>query len=97
VIRVFTGKDLVNAGVKLIPTSADFKRGDGAPTITPNRHALAVDTVRFVGEAVVAVIATAPHEARDASEAVQIDYEPLPAVVDTVAATASGAPVVVAG
>ena len=95
VARVLTGRDLVNAGVRPIPNSTDFKRSDGARTATPQRHALAVDTVRFVGEAVVAVIAATPLEARDAAEAVQIDYEPLPAVVDIVAATAAGAPAVV--
>jgi carbon-monoxide dehydrogenase large subunit len=52
--------------------------------------------VRFVGEAVVAVIAATALEARDAAEAVQIDYEPLPAVVDIATATAAGAPPVVA-
>ncbi|HVN34976.1 MAG TPA: xanthine dehydrogenase family protein molybdopterin-binding subunit [Casimicrobiaceae bacterium] len=96
VVRTFTGRDLAGAGVRPIPNSADFKRSDGSPTATPLRHALAVDTVRYVGEAVAAVIAEAPHQARDAAEAVQIDYEPLPAVVDTVAATVAGAPIVVA-
>lgn len=96
VARILTGRDLLNAGVQPIPNSADFKRRDGSPTMTPARHALAVDTVRFVGEAVVAVVAETPHQARDAAEAVQIDYDALPAVVDTVAASAPGAPVVVA-
>ncbi len=96
VARVLTGRDLVDAGVRPIPNSADFKRGDGARTATPERHALAVDTVRFVGEAVVAVIASTPLEARDAAEAVQIDYEPLAAVVDIPNAIAPGAPAVVA-
>ena len=57
VIAIVTGADLVRAGVKPLPLSADFRRGDGSPTASPPRHALAVDTVRFVGEAVAAVIA----------------------------------------
>jgi aerobic carbon-monoxide dehydrogenase large subunit len=93
---IVTGADLLRAGVKPIPNSADFRRADGKPTATPLRHALAVDTVRFVGEAVVAVIAASAREARDAAESVQVDYEPLPAVVDAQAALAPGAPVVVA-
>jgi carbon-monoxide dehydrogenase large subunit len=96
VARVFTGRDLVDAGVRPIPNSADFKRGDGSPTATPLRYALAVDAVRYVGEAVAAVVAATPLEARDAAEAVQVDYAPLPAVVDALAATAAGAPIVVA-
>jgi len=96
VAAIVTGRDLADAGVKPIPASADYRRADGTPTATPPRHALAVDTVRFVGEAVAAVLATTLHEARDAAERVQVDYEPLPAVVDVHAAIAPGAPVVVA-
>jgi carbon-monoxide dehydrogenase large subunit len=95
VAAVLTGADLVRAGVKPIPNSGDFKRADGGPTITPPHHALAVDTVRFVGEAVVAVIAATPLQARDGAERVDVDYAPLAAVVDTVAAAASDAPKVV--
>ena len=57
VVAVVTGEDLVRAGVKPLPTSTDFRRAGGAPTAAPPRHALAVDTVRFVGEAVAAVVA----------------------------------------
>jgi carbon-monoxide dehydrogenase large subunit len=96
VAGIFTGRDLVRAGVKPIPNSADFRRADGTPTATPPHHALAVDTVRFVGEAVAAVVAASPHEARDAVERIDVDYTPLPAVVDTLAATAPDAPTVVA-
>src|SRR6185437_8923141 len=92
VANVFTSRDLIRAGVKPIPNSADFRRGDGTPTATPPHHALAVDTVRFVGEAVAAVIAVSPHVARDAAERIEVDYAPLPAVVDTLAAIAPGAP-----
>ena len=95
VAAVLTGADLVRAGVKPIPNSGDFRRADGGPTITPPHHALAVDTVRFVGEAVVAVIAATPLQARDGAERVDVDYAPLSAVVDTVAAAASDAPKVV--
>ena len=45
-------------------------------------HGLAVDTVRFVGEAVVAVVAETREAAKDALEAVLVDYDELPAVVD---------------
>ena len=92
---VLTGADLVRAGVRPIPSSTDFRRADGSATVTPPHHALAVDTVRFVGEAVVAVIAATPLQARDAAERIDVVYAPLPAVVDTVAAASAGAPSVV--
>src|SRR6185312_11179695 len=95
VVAIVNGRDLLDARVKPIPNSADFKRSDGAPTQTPLHHALAIDTVRFVGEAVAAVIATTPLAARDAAERVGVDYAPLPAVVDVQAAVAADAPRVV--
>jgi carbon-monoxide dehydrogenase large subunit len=46
------------------------------------RQLLAVDKVRFVGEPVAAVVATDKYIARDAADLIEIDYEPLPAVVN---------------
>ena len=54
--------------------------------------AMAPDTVRFVGQAVAVVIAESKNLARDAAEAVVVDYEELPAVADVHAAIKSGAP-----
>jgi carbon-monoxide dehydrogenase large subunit len=94
VIAIVTGDDLVRAGVKPLPLSADFKRPDGSPTASPPRHALAVGAVRFVGEAVAAVIAQTLAQARDALETIDVRYEPLPSVVDATDAVAPGAPLV---
>ena len=69
VLAIVTGDDLVRAQVKPLPSSADFKRADGSPSASPPRHALAVGTVRFVGEAVAAVIAKSAEQAREAAEA----------------------------
>jgi CO/xanthine dehydrogenase Mo-binding subunit len=55
-------------------------------------YSLAVGKVRYVGEPVVAVVAETRELARDASELVEVEYEPLPAVVD--ARQAEGAPVI---
>src|SRR5579864_5770493 len=92
VIAIVSGEDLVRRGVKPLPAATDFKRADGAPAASPPRHALAVDTVRFVGEAVAAVIAESIEQARDAAEAIEVSYQPLPAVTDLVAAIAESAP-----
>jgi len=94
VIAIVTGEDLVRAGVKPLPQSSDFKRSDGSPTASPPQHALAVGDVRFVGEAVAAVIAHTVEQGRDALEAIEVRYEPLPMVVDIAAAVAHDAPLV---
>ncbi len=94
VLAVFTGAQLAEAGVKPIPTVQGFVRADGSPGASPPQRALAHEFVRFVGEPVVAVVAETRVAARDAAEAVFVDYEDLPAVVDPVKASAAGAPVV---
>src|SRR5262249_51478443 len=71
---------------------ADFKRADDSPCASPPRHALAVGTARFVGEAVAAVIADTIAQARDAAEAIAVSYEPLPAVTGLADAMATTAP-----
>ncbi|CAG0949460.1 aerobic carbon-monoxide dehydrogenase large subunit [Burkholderiales bacterium] len=94
VVAILTGGDLVRAGVKPLAQSADFRRADKSPTAAPPQHALAVGTVRYVGEAVAAIVAESPHQARDAAEAIRVHYEPLPHVADVDAAAAPGAPLV---
>ena len=93
VLAVYTGEQLARAGVKPMPPPAGFTRADGSAPATAPRRALALDTVRFVGEAVVAVVARSREAARDASEAVMVDYDELPAVVDPTQAVSPGAPV----
>jgi NitT/TauT family transport system substrate-binding protein len=56
-------------------------------------YALALGKVRYVGEAVVAVVAETRELARDASELVEVEYEPLDAVVDARKARGDGVPV----
>ncbi|MBP6564983.1 MAG: xanthine dehydrogenase family protein molybdopterin-binding subunit, partial [Burkholderiales bacterium] len=94
VVAILTGEDLVRAGVRPLVSSVDFKRADGSPTAAPPHHALAVGTVRYVGEAVAAIVAETMHQARDAAEAIEVRYEPLPSVADASAAVAPGAPLV---
>src|SRR5690348_15212626 len=57
VVAVLTGADLVADGVKPLPLAPIFKRPDGSPGASPLRPALAHEVVRFVGEAVAAVVA----------------------------------------
>lgn len=97
VLKVLTGADLEAAGVGHLPTVPIFKRLDGAPMSVPPRRVLAHEFVRFVGEAVVAVIAQTRIQAQDAAEAVLVDYAELPAVADAHGAIAAGAPEIWAG
>ena len=93
VLAVYTGADLVAAGVKPLPGTAGFKRADGGPGVTPPLHALAHERVRFVGEPVALVVAETLQQARDAAEAVFVDYAELPAVTTLAQALSPGAPV----
>jgi len=92
VLRVVTGAEMAEAGVKPMPGAAGFRRADGSDAASPPRLAMAHERTRFVGEAVAAVVAETVQQARDAAEAVVVDYEELPMVVDLASATADGAP-----
>jgi carbon-monoxide dehydrogenase large subunit len=94
VLAVITGADLVAAGVNPLPLAPIFKRPDGSPGASPLRSALAHETVRFVGEAVVALVAETPEQAKDALEAVLVEYDERPVVTELTEATADGAPLV---
>jgi len=94
VTAIYTGADLVKDNIGTLPTLDIFKRPDGSPMTVPPRRLLAHEVVRFVGEAVVAVVAKSRLEAQTAAEAIAVDYEVLSSVVDPVEATKPGAPVV---
>jgi aerobic carbon-monoxide dehydrogenase large subunit len=94
VVGVLTGADLVSAGVKPLPVAPMFQRPDGSPGATPLRPALADGVVRFVGEAVVALLAETADQAKDALEAIVVGYEDLPVVTELTEAAAEGAPLV---
>ena len=89
---VLTGAQLVAEGVPPMPTGAAFPRADGSPCATPQRLPLAHEAARFVGEAVAAVVADSVQQAKDAAEAVWVEYEELPVVPSLAAALAEGAP-----
>jgi carbon-monoxide dehydrogenase large subunit len=91
---VFTGADLEADNIGSLPTLPIFKRPDGSPMQAPPRRLLAHEVVRFVGEPVVAIVANSRMIAQTAAEAVMVDYDPLPAVVDPTQASEPGAPVV---
>jgi carbon-monoxide dehydrogenase large subunit len=91
-----TGVDVSDAaaapGVAAVFTAADIAELGHLPHIIPaystamTRPFLAADVVRFVGEPVAAVVAADRYQAADAADLVVVDYEPLPVVVDPLAA-----------
>ena len=65
------------------------------PTLSGDRQAvLATDKVRFQGQEVAFVVAEDRYSARDALELIDVEYEPLPAVVDARHALDPGAPLI---
>lgn len=94
VVAVFTGADIAAAGIGGVPCGwqVDFKNGD---TMKEPIHPLLVaDKVRYMGDAVVVVIAESPAAAKDAAELVLVDYEILDAVVKGPEALDPDAPLV---
>ena len=89
---VLTGADLLAAGVPAMAKPINFKRPDGSPLQTPERHLLATTRVRFVGEPVAVVVADSVAQAQAAAELVEVSYEPRPLAADMAQALASDAP-----
>ncbi|MCH8883343.1 MAG: xanthine dehydrogenase family protein molybdopterin-binding subunit [SAR324 cluster bacterium] len=79
-------------GVRAVVTAGDLPERLIGKCLQDER-ALAKDTVRFVGDRVAAVAADTPEIAGEALEAITVEYEPLPAVMDAFAALAPGAAV----
>jgi carbon-monoxide dehydrogenase large subunit len=92
VIAVLTGADAVADGVSSMPFMHLHKRPDGSPIIAAPRLPLSAGVVRFVGDAVAMVIAETRNAAKDGADLVEVDYEPLPAVVSVDQSGASDAP-----
>lgn len=92
VIAVYTWEDMAKEGAGDFSFPAMFPNADGSrPEMTP-RRSLAHEVVRYVGEAVVAIVAETHGQAQDAVELVEVDYDPLPSVSTIEDALKPGAP-----
>jgi carbon-monoxide dehydrogenase large subunit len=91
VLGIYTGKDL--AGIGGLPCGWQINSLDGSPMKEPKHPVLAEDKVRYVGDQVALVVAETLAQAKAAAAAIEVDYEALPAVVDT--GTADQAPAAV--
>jgi carbon-monoxide dehydrogenase large subunit len=94
VVAIITGQELVEAKLGEFPGPQGFQRAGGKPGSAPPYHALAVDAARYVGQGVAAIIAQTRAQAQAARDAISVDYEDLPAIVDVRAAVAKGATLV---
>ncbi len=94
---VVTGAELEAMGIKPMPGPMNFTRPDGSPINSTKRRILAHERVRYVGEPVAVVVAHTLEQARNAAEAVWVDYDPLPSVTTAQAALAAGAPLLADG
>ena len=92
VLLVVTGAELFAAGVKPLPGCPLPKRPNGEPGANPGRRPLAHEVARFVGETVAAVAATSVAAAREAVEAITVEWEELQPVPNLAVALAAGAP-----
>ncbi|MCA1775088.1 MAG: xanthine dehydrogenase family protein molybdopterin-binding subunit [Loktanella sp.] len=81
VLRLFTGADLAEICTPWVGVLAHLKG-----LKSPPQHALAVDRAAWVGEPVVAVVATTRAAAEEAASLVMVDYDDLPVVTDTMTA-----------
>ena len=97
VVAVFTWADMEKEGAGNFAFPAMFPAADGSkPEMTP-RRSLAHEVVRYVGEAVVAIVADTREQAQDAVELVDIEYDQLPSVTEIEDALKPDAPQVWGG
>jgi carbon-monoxide dehydrogenase large subunit len=91
VAAILTGEDLAADTLGPLPC-ATTNIPMATPLVVPPYHALARDVVRHVGEAIAFVVAESIESARDAADAVVVDYEPLPPVISMTEAVLPGGP-----
>jgi carbon-monoxide dehydrogenase large subunit len=91
VIEVITAADWKKAGLGELPSHGGLKRRDGSPMFKAGYPVLAQDRVRWVGDPVAFIVAETAAQAADAAEMIEVDYEPMPAVVSTAKAMEPGA------
>jgi carbon-monoxide dehydrogenase large subunit len=92
VLLVATGEDIRADGLGDVPCTVPLVSRDGKPRHDTPRPVLALDKVRHVGQPVALIVAETLAAARDAAEAIDVDYDQLPAVTEVKDASAPSAP-----
>jgi aerobic carbon-monoxide dehydrogenase large subunit len=91
VVGVLTGADVAADNINGLPCGWLITSIDGQPMKEPPHPILAQGRVRHVGDQVCMVVAETLEQAKNAAEMVEVEYEPLPAVVNVAQASAKGA------
>jgi len=92
VLAIMTGADLVALGVGEVPCVIPLKNSNGSDRSNTPRLPLATDAVRHVGDPVAFVVAETVEQARDAGEAIEMEYEVLASVTDLAVAAEADQP-----
>jgi carbon-monoxide dehydrogenase large subunit len=91
VLLVLTGEDEAQRKLGTQRPVTPRKRRDGSPAFASPQPFLARDRVRYLGDPVAFVVAETLEQAKDAAEAIEVEYDPLPAVASTEDAIRPGA------
>jgi len=91
ILFVATGADVQAEGLGNLACQTPLNNTDGTPRHDTPRPLLAIGKVRYVGQPVALVVAETLSQARDAVEAIEVDYEALPVVTEAKDALAPGA------
>ncbi len=94
VIAIYTHKDLEADGIGTNPCGIPLKNKDGTNRANVPHPLLVGDAVRHVGDPVALIVAETTQAARDAAEAIMVDYDILPSITDLGAALDDGQPLV---
>ncbi|MDI6025218.1 xanthine dehydrogenase family protein molybdopterin-binding subunit [Corticibacterium sp. UT-5YL-CI-8] len=94
VVDVLIGSDYLDDGLGTLPCIWQVRNKNGSVMAEPARYPVAVDRVRYVGDAVAVVIAETLDQAKDAADLIVVEYEPLAAVVAGPDAIMPQAPIV---
>jgi len=94
VLAVLTGADWLAEGLGPVACEMPLKRPDGGPFYSPPNYPLVADKARMVGDYIALVVAETLAQAKDAAEAILVDYEALPVVAVATEALRDGAPAI---
>jgi carbon-monoxide dehydrogenase large subunit len=87
---IYTSADLAGDDIGGLPCAVPMQNRDGSAGAMPPHPVLADGFVRHVGDPVAFVVAETPAQARDAAEAIMVEYDILPSITDLATATDPG-------